>query len=399
MGENQRYEEPMEVDSYETSDEKDENKTSPSKNSLNLVFGLQPEHNLKNISIENRLDICKTVEQFHKDTLPTSQDVESPTFNIQSDKICIGDVKNFIKIIEQESELDKSYMDSIITVENTQLDVERQLYDTLMDKIILNCSWLNLPMGIAHRASGLVELYFAANRCTIVPNNKLVLGCITLAKETQDPDNSIELDFSKLAHAVGLTVSRSKLIDIEHISDSVCQNINFPTTLRWLEIFLWGLHEYTPELLKWAKHACNYILDLNLKNANLRKYSPRLRCAAAIWFIRFILKLHCSCTFSVVGCVHRVSALWPKIFVQLSGSKETKELKRIGYEYGKTLLSVNEICVPAFWNKEDPAKYSMIFGAYVANCHDRIAIESKISSFDREDLKKLEILGNFKEGL
>nr|CDS27782.1 cyclin b3 [Hymenolepis microstoma] len=396
MGEDQKCLEEMKVGLSEPNNGKDENGAPQAKGPLNLVFTLHPENELKNISIQSRLDICKTVEQFYKDTLPTIHDIESPDFVIQSDRICIHDIKKFIKIVEQETELDKSYMCSILTEEKTQLDMEPQFYTNLMNKIILNCTWLNLPMGIAHRAAGLIELYFAKNKSSNMLNNQLVLGCITLAKENQDLDSSIDSDFAKLAQTVGLTVTRSKLLDINYISDCIAENINFPTTLRWLEIFLCGLHEYSPELLKWAKHACNYILDMNLKNANLRKYSPRLRCAAAIWFIRFILRLHCDCRSPAVNCEHRLTALWPKIFVQLSGCAENKTLKRIAYDYGKALLSVNEICVPAFRNKEDVAKYSMVFNTYVASHHDRIAIETKISSFDQTDLDKLECLGRFR---
>ncbi|KAM3177265.1 hypothetical protein ACTXT7_004877 [Hymenolepis weldensis] len=378
MGEDGKLlEEKVELSDYKTGN--DENVITQATRHLNLVYALHPENDLKNISIQTRLDICKTIEQFTEDTLPTKQDIESPDF-----------------IIEQETELDKSYMSSILTDERTELDKNLQLYTNLINKIILNCNWLDLPVGIVHRAAGYIELYFSKHKTNNLLNNQLVFGCITLAKENHDMDKYTEPDYSKLTSNIGITVTRSKILDIDYISETIGENINFPTTLRWLEIFLYGLYEYTPELLKWAKHACNYILDMNLKNINLRKYSPRLRCAAAIWFIRFILRIRCDCCSPAITCEHRLAAIWPKIFVQLTGFQENNELRRIAYEYGKALLSVNEICVPAFRNKEDVYNYSMVFNTYMTSRHDRIAIESKISSFDKDDLEKLKCLGRIK---
>lgn len=41
------------------------------------------------------------------------------------------------QIIEQETELDKAYMSSILTDERTELDKNLQLYTNLINKIIL----------------------------------------------------------------------------------------------------------------------------------------------------------------------------------------------------------------------------------------------------------------------
>ncbi|KAM7541441.1 hypothetical protein Aperf_G00000046560 [Anoplocephala perfoliata] len=248
-----------------------------------------------------------------------------------------------------------------------------------------------------HRAAGFAELYFSNKGAQQVPETQVVLGIIALAHHNSNTNKSINLNYFNLSYGIGLTIFPPDIQNSERcVNCIICEDINFPTTLRWLEIFLYGLTDFNLDMLKWAKHACSYILDVNLRNADLRKYRPSLRCAAAVFFIRYIIKFHCDCG-GANGCEHHLLALWPKIMIQLTGYRDSKGLRKIAYEYGRSLISINELCIPAFQNKEVVTAYSSFFNIYLQKQYNRIAIESKMCSFNQEDLDKLRVLAKVEE--
>lgn len=68
---------------------------------MKLASVAHPENNLRDMAIKLRIEICKAIEKFAGEVMPTREDIESPYFVLESNVICLEDIKQFMKVWRQ----------------------------------------------------------------------------------------------------------------------------------------------------------------------------------------------------------------------------------------------------------------------------------------------------------
>ncbi|KAL5104302.1 Cyclin-A3-4 [Taenia crassiceps] len=84
---------------------------------------------------------------------------------------------------------------------------------------------------------------------------------------------------------------------------------------------------------------CRYIFDQGLTELSLAQYSASLKCAAAIYLIRYLLRRICQCPIEDRNiCPFHSMTRWTDKMASVTGHKEAAPLKRVAFTYGLMLI-------------------------------------------------------------
>ena len=86
--------------------------------------------------------------------------------------------------------------------------------------------------------------------------------------------------------------------------------------------------------------AASYILELGILDEDLSTFTANMRCAGAIFLLRYLLRKYCQCGQVEVGsgvCRHRRMPLWSMGLYRVIAIPDGAELRAMAYSYA-TLL-------------------------------------------------------------
>ena len=82
-----------------------------------------------------------------------------------------------------------------------------------------------------------------------------------------------------------------------------------------------------------------YLFDLGLVEFKLARCSASLKCAAVMYLIRRLLRLHCQCTQEARQSCHTHNLTpWSESLTKFTGHGETMALRKVAYFYGLLLI-------------------------------------------------------------
>ncbi|EUB55460.1 Cyclin-B1-1 [Echinococcus granulosus] len=215
--------------------------------------------------------------------------------------------------------------------------------------------WKGIPTRILHAAVGLMDLYTWLRPITRQDYQLLALAAITMSIRTRSPN--IQINHFDLCTTANHVYTQGQILRMEEmLRECIGRRINFPTPHRFLDLYLFGLTEFTASMLEWSRKACNYIFELGLCQDYLCRYSASLRCCAVLYLIRQILRLRCDCS---PECPHHFMPAWTTTLVRFTGHRETMNLKRLAKFYGQILLSIEEEVIPHYLAHHTNVQYTV----------------------------------------
>ncbi|KAL5104312.1 putative cyclin-B3-1 [Taenia crassiceps] len=352
------------------------------------IFVLHPEFFLRFISESVKSALITFITTYPIEQVLGERPIQFPII-IPPTELTASDFYGFKAIVLWERDSDESYIEAYNEFYPTLSGINVIFRLQLIEWIKRVHTWLNLQTRTLHVAVGLMDLYTWLRPILRQEYQLLALGALALAARFRSPDYSvIYFLFSGLSNC---TWTQHQVLAMEIlIRDTVGQRINFPTPHRFLDIYINGLTDFSSDKKKWARKACNYILDLGLNFADLCRHSAAIRCCAVLYLIRFILKRHCDCEDSDLGigdsCPYADMPTWSEELLKFTALQNSPMLRNVASTYGTILLMIIDTCVPEYMAHHTPTTHSATFNRYVGLRYDMIAIDPILCGLTDDDL-------------
>ncbi|CDS43344.1 cyclins [Echinococcus multilocularis] len=245
--------------------------------------------------------------------------------------------------------------------------------------------YLNIPTEILHLATAYVDRYIWRTRTGPGECHLLAAAALWVAVKTSTSQMRIKSEF--LCDLSKNSYTKEQLLFMEQ---NLLTILNFdvicPTPYTYLGIFLKICNDIPPYCTRLVNSACSYILDLGLAEYELTRFPAFLRCSAAIYLVRRILRvnggiLHGASVRLFEENVHEFGLLplWPKELETLTGYSEESSLSSVAFIYGTLVQKAKEFVIP---NAKYPTELLPIFEKYTARDNNQIAIHPITINFD-----------------
>ena len=145
------------------------------------------------------------------------------------------------------------------------------------------------------------------------------------------------------------------------IREQLKDAIIVPNPMLFLNIFIHGLTDITPELREWVKIASAYILELGLMDETLSCFHMGMRCAAILHLLRFILR---QCGGGITDVKnptirpYQLFPLWTKTLEKLT-SYDIEALRYASMAYGQMLIKINDSNAKPYLQRDENAKFNV----------------------------------------
>nr|CUU99696.1 cyclin A3 4 [Hymenolepis microstoma] len=239
-----------------------------------------------------------------------------------------------------------------------------------------------------HLATVLVDRY--TWRRLIDPNHYDLLGMVAISIAAKITCRRRKVTFSKLCN---LSMNKYKCSDMAEMEMKIIHVLGYDLVSPIPHTFLGFAIASSLEVLKELGEneyflLARYIFELGLTEMALSQCSASLKCAAAIYLIRHLLRLQGKRS---VRKQHLLNLpLWTNKLTSTTGHKESKALRHTAYIYGLMLIEaqffLNDIAPPGKMTG-CATKYKAAFYKYIHENSAYIAMHPLVNEFTTSDIE------------
>ncbi|VDK38889.1 unnamed protein product [Taenia asiatica] len=199
--------------------------------------------------------------------------------------------------------------------------------------------YYKFPSEALHVATTLVDRFTWRKRTR--PEKYQLVGVSAIVLGVKLTARKLPLSLDGLCHLTDNTYSTEEVQRKEEkMLKTFDYNLVYPIPHTFIGFSLIGLED-SPEGVdeRMVVLLCCYIFDQGLIELSLAQYSASLKCAAAIYLIRYLLRRICQRSLEDrSNCPFHSMTLWTNKMASVTGHRETTPLKRAAFTYGLMLI-------------------------------------------------------------
>ncbi|KAH9277784.1 hypothetical protein ECG_09710 [Echinococcus granulosus] len=298
------------------------------------------------------------------------------------------DLCNFLGVMDLELKLDSDYVQPFNNLPTVEFGIPTDFRPYVVQWMIHMHQWMGIPTRALHTAVGLMDLCTQLQPIACQDYQTLAMAALIMATLQWKP--IFEVDFCKLCEITLNEMAPQQIRTmVASMRSWIGSRANFPIPHQFLDVFIFGLLDFTYDMIKWTRKACNYIFDLGLQDERLCHYSATLRCASVLYLIRYILKRKCDCSDDKQGggksCQYRNIPLWPEALVKFTSHHDTAILRRVSGIYLDALMLTQKYGVKFYQRCHSGSPNSVVFNKYMRPEYNYIAMDPKLRNFTHLD--------------
>ncbi|KAL5960740.1 Cyclin-A3-4 [Taenia solium] len=199
--------------------------------------------------------------------------------------------------------------------------------------------YYKFPSEALHVATTLVDRFTWRKRTR--PEKYQLVGVSAIVLGVKLTARKLPLSLDGLCYLTDNTYSTEEVQRKEEkMLKTFDYNLVYPIPHTFIGFSLIGLED-SPEGVdeRMVVLLCCYIFDQGLIELSLAQYSASLKCAAAIYLIRYLLRRICQCPLEDrSNCPFHSMTSWTNKMASVTGHRETTSLRRAAFTYGLMLI-------------------------------------------------------------